>query len=694
MANRVRGRGPGADLPPLLVFNDGRAVDAPEAWNARRREVATLMRETFTGTFPAETPPVREESVAESMRDAAGNTRRRIMLCAGPAAVRYEIRLWLPPGAGPHPLLLTQPRYYQIYWAEDALARGYAVCLYPGLDSHHHEEAFPGYETVWESFRAAWPEAKWAEIPCKAWIASRTLDYLLAPESGHRIDTGRVGILGFSRYGKQSLIAAAFDPRFKAVLARSAGSPGSTPYRFSGRPTFMEAPRDFPDDWFPEELRGYTGREHELPFDAHGWLGLLAPRHCLLDTAYHDNGDPSFGVERAYREGKTVYRLLGVPARLCLDYRPGKHADGAEPELITPERRQRNLDWFDTVFGRKALDMEEFDHPPLHSFDWTWWKAQQPANTFDAPRGGSLAERVSWMLGEAPEVIPWSGARTFWSEETRDTMEQTRFSVPGVTRIGVSFGENVQGSLYVPANAAGPLTTVVWLQPWNYSTGHAEAYGVESCAVYYRLAQAGLAVLAYDQAGFGTRLFEGHQFYSVFPQWSRFGRMLHDLRAAVDYLRGGAGASEAAVPGLDPNRIFLLGYSLGGMLALYGTALDARVAGAASFCGFTPLRGDTGAAHTGGIRRLWDWHGLLPRLGLFDGREQEIPYDYADLLAAVKPRPCLVYAPRQDREADFEAVRECVAGVAGAWLTFEGPDDINRFQRAQQERFVNWLQSL
>lgn len=696
MTKTIRGRGPCADLPPLRVFNDGRPVDSPRAWAARRREVAALMRQTFTGTFPAETPVVREERIEETETDGAGNLRKRIVLaCAAPGEPEYEIRLWLPPGEGPYPLLLTQPRYYQLYWAEDALARGYAVCLYPGLDSHHQEDAFPGYETVWEAFQRAYPGATWAEIPCKAWLASRTLDYLLAPGSGHPVDTARVGILGFSRYGKQSLIATAFDPRIKAVLARSAGSPGSTPYRFSSRHTFMEAPRDFPGRWFLPELRGYTGREHELPFDAHGWLGLIAPRHCLLDTAYHDNGDPSFGVERAYREGKSVYRLLGTPERLCIDYRPGKHADGEPPQLITPERRQRNLDWFDAVFGRTSVPPSRFGHAPLHKFNWTAWQAQQPAGWDTPPRKDApLLERVSWLAGKAPGAIPWSGARTFWNAGTIETMEQTRFSTPGVERIGISFGENVQGSLYVPGDAAGPLTAVVWLHPYNYSTGHAEAYGVEGCAVYYRLARAGLAVLTYDQVGFGTRLFEGHQFYQAFPRWARFGRMLHDLRNAVDFLRGGPGAAEQPMPAINPNRIFLLGYSLGGMLALHGAALDPRVAGLASFCGFTPMRGDAESARTGGLRRFWEGHALLPRLGCFEGRTSEIPYDYDDLLAAIRPRPCLVYAPRGDREADFEAVRACVSKVQWERLAFDAPEDYNRFQRVQQERFLEWLKSV
>ena len=40
----------------------------------------------------------------------------------------------------------------------------------------------------------------------------------------------------------------------------------------------------------------------------------------------------------------------------------------------------------------------------------------------------------------------------------------------------------------------------------------------------------------------------------------------------------------------DGRRVYLLGYSLGGMVALHAAALDQRVSGVACFSGFTPWR--------------------------------------------------------------------------------------------------------
>ena len=54
-----------------------------------------------------------------------------------------------------------------------------------------------------------------------------------------------------------------------------------------------------------------------------------------------------------------------------------------------------------------------------------------------------------------------------------------------------------------------------------------------------------------------------------------------------------------------------------------------------------------GRAAIGGLRRLSELHALLPRLGAFIGKEAQVPYDYDELLAAIAPRPTLLYTPRK-----------------------------------------------
>ena len=97
-------------------------------------------------------------------------------------------------------------------------------------------------------------------------------------------------------------------------------------------------------------------------------------------------------------------------------------------------------------------------------------------------------------------------------------------------------------------------------------------------------------------------------------------------------------------------------YSLGGNVALHAAALDGRVAGVAAFAAFTPFRTDSNDRPTLGLRRLYDLHAVLPRLGFFAGNESAVPYDYDELVGSVAPKPVLLHTPQDDRDAT------CVGG--------------------------------
>ena len=687
-----------ADLPALLEFLDGRPVRNPADFARRKEEVRRLMYETFCGRPPKAPPALLGAELLEEQTKPDGSTRRRVRLTFDTKnKASFEMRVWVPKGDGPFPILLTQPRYYQIPWAEMALKRGYIVALYPGLCYTHREKAYPGYQSVYRTFQREYPKATWSSIATKSWLAGRALDYLLNPKYGYRVARGRVGIIGFSRYGKQSMIAAAFDERITSVVARSPGTPASSPHRFAGRQYFMEAGYvDAPKEWWVPKLGTYYGRENEMPIDAHGWYALIAPRRCLIHTAHNDGAEATFAVERAYREGSKVYSFLGKGDNLRVLYRTGQHGP------ITDEQRRRNIDWLDLSFGRGTARQSDFPERFIHKFDWRAWRnGLSKADQTPPPPGTATRKRIRWALGQAPGKIEWDGKHTFLTAAESRMMTHDRWRVGGTGRIPVSFGAGVRGNIYYNTAVTGPAPVVIWLHPYSYHSGYNEGYGVQGTTVYHRLAKAGCVVLAYDQCGFGLRLLEGRDFYKCkkFPKWSKLGRMVHDVRAAVDFLIDAKGKAKGNLPPVDKDRIYVLGYSLGGTVALYSAALDDRIAGVAAFCGFTPMRTDTDKKHTGGVRRLWQWHSLQPMLGLFHGRENRIPYDFDDVLAMIAPRRCLVYSPKRDREADHDDVDACIQRARQAWqakdrakhLTHQSPDDINRFQADQHNAFLRWL---
>lgn len=685
------------DIPDALTFANGRQVLTGKDFQNRREEIKQLWCDYFTGHFPRVTPDLLSVSFVSSENRADGATRKRVLLTWDtPGKKSFEIELWIPGRPGPYPLLLTQPRFYQIPWAEEALKRGYLVCLYPGLDAHHKEESYPGYEQVWKEFQQEYPDATWgSSLAIQAWLAGRTLDYLLRPGSEYAIDTAAVGIIGHSRYGKQSIYAAAFDDRIKAVVARSSGTPTACPYRFAGRQTFMESMsrEDCPEAWVIPRIREFVGREDALPVEGNALLALIAPRYLWLHTAYNDGSEPTFGVERTYLNTKKAYAFLGLEDRIRLIYRKGEH------DPITPGHVIENIDYLDFSFGRSKVDPGRNAPPLLHHFDWDNWKNRSGATI--CPDSLTLEESVQWMLGAAPEYTPPGE-----SYRVRDEKElviskwsRDRWNPGGLSRVPFAFADSLNGNIYFDPQRKEYKGTVIWLHPWNYSQGSNEGYGVQGTSVYWRLAQEGYIVAAYDQFGFGEHLLYAADFYEKNPGWSILGRAVRDVRDVVSFLTEGKGKTAMPVPPTDPDKVYVCGFSYGGLVALYAAAMDTRLAGAAIFSGFTPMRSDTRSKRSGGLRRYYEWHSILPKLGFFEGNESSIPYDYGDLIKMIAPRKCLIYAPVKDRFADAADVRACVEKAAGAWnngngLHFMAPDDICRFQKDQQDALVNWLGSI
>ena len=152
--------------------------------------------------------------------------------------------------------------------------------------------------------------------------------------------------------------------------------------------------------------------------------------------------------------------------------------------------------------------------------------------------------------------------------------------IPGAAHTAISFGDDLQGDLYYPEKATGKIPVIVWLHAFTYPTG----YSYYARSQFAPFLKRGFAVFAFDQIGFGTRVEHAKKFYERYPQWSLLGKMAADTRAAVNAV--------SALQEVDASRIYLVGYALGGKVALWTAALEPRVKGAVSVAGFTPLRTD------------------------------------------------------------------------------------------------------
>jgi pimeloyl-ACP methyl ester carboxylesterase len=395
------------------------------------------------------------------------------------------------------------------------------------------------------------------------------------------------------------------------------------------------------------------------------------------------------------------------------------------------------LDWLDIQFGRTKgtwsnnlifrWDWEEWRRATNQSLDLSHYPKHDSnsdlADVKSIPdweaRSAALRKSVVWMLGAEPPKISdeeiWAGRRrrpplppgspnpgqvtpdipawVMLMEAHND--HEYGWAEPQSGRTAsrrLEFGGNLTGDLYYPVGTPDgtKLPTVIWLHGYSYPLGYMWGYH-EDLHPILALVQAGYAVFAYDQSGFGSRLTEAGPFYLRYPQWSHMGRLIEDAQSAIDMLQ-----KDSMV---DPQRIYLYGYSLGGAVAIYTAALDSRVKGIVSVAGFTPMRTDTAASGTGGVARYSNVRDFIPRLGFFVGHESQIPYDFDDLLAMIAPRPALIVQPLLDREATPADVSMAVDKArrvyslygAGTKLSLSEPWDFNRLPINTLDQTVQWM---
>ncbi len=664
-------------LPDPLNFQGLQACNAQD-WTSNRAAILASFQHFVIGTYPDAPGNVTAE-VLNERTEPSGVSVQEVLLRFGPDhRARLHAQLSLPPGEGPFPVFVSQRNHEG--WARIALARGYAAAIYNGCDSADDTQAF----------KDVWPEHDWSMLCRRAWAAGRVLDWL---HTLPRIDKQHASISGHSRNGKLSLISGAIEPRFDVVISSSSGIGGAAPYRMANEAHFSEGIEllsFFYKEWFHPRLRFFAGHEHRLPVDANLLLALSAPRAVLVSAALNDPCGSLKAGQAAVRSASEVWKLLGRSQGLGLVLRPGGHE-------TRPEEIERFVDWCELHWGRLdpqvAVNQAECFKPTYHySYSFEDWKRHN-AERFevqDLPVPRTLLEqapvsaeawetgrddrvrRIRGLLGEEPATASRAPSNYGVEPEYFVTLLH-RPKVDGDTGLeahSFSFGEHIPARIFLPEGTMADLERTgkkvplaIWVHPESISSGYSGAYfkGRHPPA---GTAIQGVAAMAFDLLGGGTRLPEMQKFHQRYPRWSILGKHVHDVLSAVEGAR--------AIPWVDEQNIFLFGFGSGATAALFAAALDERVAGVAAVCGLSPFRSDTEDRPTGGLARFaqWEREGLLPKLGLFAGEVEKtsrVPIDFDEILASIAPRPLFCCAPKYDREVNHEDVLESFAAVKAAY---------------------------
>ncbi len=696
-------------LPDPLVLrlddNTTRAVITPEDWELKRQRVRQQFQHWISGTVPP-APENLEATVLSDRMD--GRVRAQMIeLRFGPCqAGRMTFELLIPPGDAPRPVYMTQWNHRD--WAQLAVRRGYIGCIYAGADMKDDSD----------SYQALYPDYDFSQLMRRAWGASRVVDYLYTrPEVNKR----QIAITGHSRNGKQSLWAAAFDDRIGAVISSSCGTGGIMPWRYSD-PQYVNETLDsltsIANVWFHPRLRFFFGREDKLPIDQNELLSIIAPRPLLMTFSIMEHQSNVWAAEQCFHSVKTAYEFLGAPDSLGIFERDGEHAVAARDV-------ERHIDFLDVQFERRDIPWE---NTLIFHWDFEKWKSNHPdvsssataispvhlrekyADAQDfAPDKAAILKRLRWLTGdEPPGVKPVAPAETAKSRHDWKDLITGRPELKQAKEIYIgpytAMGDHMAGTLYCPVNKDGTTRTkegerlpvIIYLHQYAYAHGYAYGYNMNGGSggarrVLQNMVDKGFAVLAIDMFGFGTRLEEAEYFYKRQPAWSKMGKMISDVSACVDAVE--------TLDFIDKDRVFLLGDTIGGTVALLAGAVDPRIDGVAVVAAFSPWRASDSRYES--IRVMSHQHGFIPRLGLFAEDPKTAPIDFGEIMACIAPRPLMVVAPLLDRHSNPSAVTSELNKVASIYAAFdstdnlkiEKPQEINRLTPTMEDSMLEFLQN-
>lgn len=148
------------------------------------------------------------------------------------------------------------------------------------------------------------------------WNHIRAVDLL---QSLEEVDGDRIGCIGHSLGGHNTLFVGAFDERIR-VLVTSCGFTAFPHYKNGNLKGWAH------DGYMPRITTEYKNDPERMPFDFPEVLGALAPRPLFVNAPLHDDNFEPVGVKESIGAAKKVYALFS-PERLIEVHYPNAEHD-------------------------------------------------------------------------------------------------------------------------------------------------------------------------------------------------------------------------------------------------------------------------------------------------------------------------------------------------------------------------------
>jgi dienelactone hydrolase len=144
----------------------------------------------------------------------------------------------------------------------------------------------------------------------------------------------------------------------------------------------------------------------------------------------------------------------------------------------------------------------------------------------------------------------------------------------------------------------------------------------------------------------------------------------------------------ASLPFTRTNGFGCIGHSLGGHNGVFTAAFDPRIRIVVTSCGLDSFRdyyeGNPAVWQAG---KGWCQDRYMPRLAAYQGRLQDLPFDFPQVLAAIAPRRVLMFAPDGDTNFRWRSVDRVAAEARALAISAGVTADIRVEHPAGPHRF-------
>ncbi len=353
----------------------------------------------------------------------------------------------------------------------------------------------------------------------------------------------------------------------------------------------------------------------------------------------------------AYIASRRVLKEGGYEGATAMIYygQPSPWAESSEDAIVSAARRQvAKLGGVPADEPRSIAPVKYPDHTDLTQFIDESGKGDKVETPADwQQRREHILESMQWVMGRLPKEKEL---------EPLKVVERGRESFDKYDRLLITYhvaaGQDVTAHLYVPKGTAGGAkrSAVLALHPTS-AIGKLVVAGDGPKAnrnYAVELADRGYVVLAPDYPSFGE--LTDYPFHTD-AYLSGTMTAIVNHRRGVDLL--------IARDDVDPERIAVIGHSLGGHNSMFVGVFDERIKAVVSSCGWDPFH-----YYYGGKLAGWASDRYMPRIREMHGHDpDQMAFDFPEVAAAIAPRAFFSCSPLRDSNFDYRGVKECEPNV-------------------------------